>query len=144
MGGSSSSPTGVRKGDSRAPTPLAQGTASSPPPHFKEVDAAVKARGGCARSIMDDLAVAGHPDDVWPSLQRLEERLYEIVGLRKHLTKPSVFSRTGRYGNMPSAGYHVGTNGGGDTGLELGYGVVLVTRSSSASTLPWKLGVCVA
>ena len=94
-------------------------------PHFKEVDAAVKARGGCARAIMDDLAVAGHPGDVWPALQRLEEQMFEIVGLRKHLTKPSVYSRTGRYGNMPLAGYHVGTNGGGDTGLELGHGVVL-------------------
>ena len=51
--------------------------------------------------------------------------MFDVVGLRKHHIKPAVFSRTGRYGDMPSAGYHVGTNGGGDTGLELGHGVVL-------------------
>jgi hypothetical protein len=91
---------------------------------FKEADAAVKTRGGCARAIMDDLIVAGHFDDVWPTVQRLEERAFETTNLKKHPTKPAVYSPSGQYGNMPH-GYRVGTNGGGDTGLELGYGVVV-------------------
>ena len=42
---------------------------------FSEVHNAVQHNGGCARAIMDDLAVAGDPRDVWPALEALEARL---------------------------------------------------------------------
>ena len=93
---------------------------------FSEVNNAVQSNGGCARAIMDDLAVAGDPRDVWPALAALEDRLREGARLKRS-PKPRanlVFSMSGQYGDMP-LGYSVGTNGGGTTGRELGYGVVL-------------------
>jgi len=92
-------------------------------PFFKEVNLAVQADGGCARAIMDDLVVAGDPAAVWPALAVLHAGL-DRIGLRKHATKPSVYSLSGQYGDIPP-GYRVGSNGGGDTGLELGLGVVV-------------------
>ena len=92
-------------------------------PHFKAVDEAV-GPNGCARAIMDDLVVAGDSSLVWPALLRLEENLLRVCGLRKHLTKPAVFSPSGEYGEMPETGYRIGSNGGGESGRPVGYGVV--------------------
>jgi len=75
---------------------------------------------------MDDLAVAGDPRDVWPALEALEARLRTEAHLERS-PKPRanlVYSASGQYGDMP-VGYSVGINGGGVTGRELGYGVVL-------------------
>jgi hypothetical protein len=93
-------------------------------PFFKAADQAVQQSGGYARAIMDDLAVVGDPEVVWPALRQLEEDIFRVVGLRKHATKPSVYSPSGQYGDMPE-GYSVGSNGGGETGWPVGYGVMV-------------------
>ena len=75
---------------------------------------------------MDDLAIVGDPADVWPALQRLEDRLREGAGLERSPSplKCLVYSPSGQYGDKPAT-YGVGTNGGGDSGLQVGFGVIL-------------------
>ncbi len=73
---------------------------------------------------MDGLMVVGEPKDVWAALLIKEEVVRRQRNLTRHLTKPSVYSPSGNHGHMPE-GFQVGTNGGGDTALPLGYGVVV-------------------
>ena len=91
--------------------------------YFKEVDDSVKVNGGCARAITDDILVAGTQADVWAALQRKNERL-ERIGMRRHPAKSVVWSPSGQYGDLPE-GYRKGSNGGGDTGLPIGFGIVV-------------------
>ncbi len=117
---------------------------------FSEVNNAVQGNGGCARAIMDDLAVAGDPRDVWPALVALEARLRTEAHLERS-PKPRanlVYSASGQYGDMP-AGYSVGTNGGGGTGRSLDMewywrGFQWGTTSLSAIMLRRRRCVCVA
>jgi hypothetical protein len=79
--------------------------------HFTEVNNAVAGNGGCARAIMDDLAVAGDPADVWPALQRLEDRLRAEAGLVLNRRKCLVYSPSGEYGDRPDS-FKIGKTAG--------------------------------
>jgi hypothetical protein len=92
---------------------------------FKAVDAEVSADGnnGCARAIMDDLAVAGPPDVVWRAIARLDLAMLQF-GLERHPTKSQCYSPSGNYGERPPW-MTVGRNGGEGTSRPAGLGIVV-------------------